>query len=162
MSEFKLNDSVVVAHYSFYRNGKIEIKYNTIEQICGLYSSSIQAFIIGGAEAIYKNYLFKIKNITSDYITLDSGAIIDKNNFKHIYSLDQVKSYIDLHFAKTALTYSKIFNKSLEIQKLANDITNIANAAGINDICNSNLSGAVYPIEQSISHFGWNTSSLSC
>lgn len=162
MNNFKPNDSVVVLYYSYNKNNTNTVKFITLKQRFEPYCDEIYIFLNEGPEALYKIYVHQIKNINLDSITLSNGLVIHKKDFKYIYSIEEVKEHINLHYKNIANTYSKILSKSLEIKALANDIVGIADAAGIKNICNSNIFKAINPIESSIKGFGWNTSSLSC
>lgn len=158
MKNFKIGDTVVCVYYSF--NNKTDFYY--MEHAFDIYNDTIETYIYNGAKGLYGKNIFKIKMISKEYILLDSGVKVYEKDFDKIYTIEETEAYIKGEFAEISISYQKILNKSLEITQLMDDIINISNSYGINIISESNHSGAIGPIRDSIRHFGWNTSSLTC
>ena len=158
MNKFKVGDTVVCVYY--YYNKTLNVY--RMEHAFELYVDSIENYIFNGAKGLYENNIFKIKSISNDFILLDNGINIPKEHFDKIFTIKEVEEYIDTNFGKISIGYQKILNKSLEVNKLVDDIASISKSLGVDVISNSSYYGALEPIRSSINKFGWNTSSLTC
>jgi hypothetical protein len=187
-NKFNIGDKVVIfydfydvtknKHYSFIENDKdiklanktINIEKEQVESINEYIGEYDIEDFIDYSSGTY-DFNFKYDNIV-EIVAIDNNKITvkyTKNNtiyynvnrdITDIYSINQFNEIIKNEFGNEAVKKIKIYNISLEIEKLFNDISNINCADSKSKKVYQNNS--VEPILKGMSKIGWASSSLFC
>lgn len=168
-----------IKYFSFIENDKdIKLANKTIniekDQVESIYKYIDEYYIedfIDYSSGTY-NFNFTYNDNTVEIIGIDDNKITVKytknntiyynidRNFIDVYTIEQFNEIIKNELVNEAVKKIKIYNISLEIEKLFNDISNINCIDSNSKKVEKNDS--VNPILKGMSKIGWASSSLFC